>query len=252
MDRFPDDVVQKLGWYVYRLLDPRNGETFYVGKGRGNQLFDHVRGAQASTVDEDAADLKLQRIKDINAAGLEVLHIVHRHQIETAEIAYQIEAAVMDAYPGIANRAGGHGSGDYGCQHAKQIMAVYAAAPFVAVEPLILISIAKSYEDADKDIYDAVRGVWRISKTRAQAMRLVLAHVRGVIVGAYRPDRWVPATREHFPWLEEPMPARIGFDGQPADPATWAHYVGKRVPDRYRERGAANPVRFIDPEPREG
>lgn len=30
---FPPDVVPKLKTYVYQLIDPRNGETFYVGKG---------------------------------------------------------------------------------------------------------------------------------------------------------------------------------------------------------------------------
>ena len=35
MDSFPPEVVQALGHYVYRLIDPRNGETFYVGKGQG-------------------------------------------------------------------------------------------------------------------------------------------------------------------------------------------------------------------------
>jgi hypothetical protein len=29
-NRFPEEVCQKLGNYVYRLIDPRNGETFYV------------------------------------------------------------------------------------------------------------------------------------------------------------------------------------------------------------------------------
>lgn len=33
-DSFPPEVADILKWYVYRLIDPRNGETFYVGKGR--------------------------------------------------------------------------------------------------------------------------------------------------------------------------------------------------------------------------
>ena len=42
--QFSDAVSQKLGNYVYRLIDPRNGEAFYVGKGKGNRVFAHVRG----------------------------------------------------------------------------------------------------------------------------------------------------------------------------------------------------------------
>jgi len=33
----------KLKTHVYRLVDPRNGETFYIGKGRGDRVFAHVR-----------------------------------------------------------------------------------------------------------------------------------------------------------------------------------------------------------------
>ena len=32
-NQFSDEVSKKLGYYVYRLIDPRNGDTFYVGKG---------------------------------------------------------------------------------------------------------------------------------------------------------------------------------------------------------------------------
>lgn len=35
-DSFPPEVTAKLKAYVYRLIDPRNGETFYVGKGVGD------------------------------------------------------------------------------------------------------------------------------------------------------------------------------------------------------------------------
>lgn len=38
--KFPPGVTEMLNFYVYRLIDPRNGQTFYVGKGRGNRVFD--------------------------------------------------------------------------------------------------------------------------------------------------------------------------------------------------------------------
>jgi hypothetical protein len=62
IDRFPPGVAEQLNWYVYRLIDPRNGETFYVGKGQRDRIFQHAKGALSAATDEDTADLKFSRI----------------------------------------------------------------------------------------------------------------------------------------------------------------------------------------------
>jgi hypothetical protein len=246
-DKFPIGVAQHLNYYVYRLIDPRNGETFYVGKGRGDRIFQHAKNALAPDDEEDVTDLKLQRIKEIRNAGLDVGHVVHRHNMDEPT-AFQIEAAVIDAFPGLTNRVGGHGSSDYGVQHVEELITQYAAEPFVPEERLLLISIARSYEQEDMTIYDAIRGVWRIDPKRAESYKLILGHRHGLVLEAFRPERWIPGTRANFPSHAEYAPPRWGFVGKPADEQTRSQYVGKRVPDRYRRRGAANPVRFVDPE----
>ena len=43
--KFSDETAERLGYYVYRLIDPRNGRTFYVGKGKGNRVFEHIKCA---------------------------------------------------------------------------------------------------------------------------------------------------------------------------------------------------------------
>ncbi len=248
-DRFTSEIWDELKWYVYRLIDPRNGETFYVGKGQRDRIFDHVKGALSTNKDDDALGLKFKRIKDIQAAGLEIGHVIHRHHIENEDIAFQIEAALIDAYPGLTNKVSGHDSGDYGCRHVKQIVAEYKAEPFIAREPMILISIARSYDEQDKDIYESVRGVWKISKERAERYKLVLAHSQGIVRGAFRPKKWLLATRENFPLLiDEDIQGRFGFEGQEAEPEIKSLYLNKRVPDHLRRKGAVNPVRFVDAE----
>ena len=120
-DSFPTGVAERLKWYVYRLIDPRNGETFYVGKGKGNRIFAHAKADYTATIsqgasalheedNEDASDLKMKRINEIRAAGLEVGHVVHQHGIEQEKVAYQVEAALIDAYPGLTNLVDGRGS----------------------------------------------------------------------------------------------------------------------------------------------
>ena len=51
MDNFAPEVIERLKWYVYRLVDPRSGETFYIGKGKGNRVFQHAKGALSASDD---------------------------------------------------------------------------------------------------------------------------------------------------------------------------------------------------------
>ena len=109
-DSFPPAVATRLKTYVYRLIDPRNGETFYVGKGKGNRVFSNIRGEQ--NLEGDDLDNKITRIREIRLAGFEVAHVIHRHGMDEGTD-FEVEAALIDAYPGLTNIAGGTGS-DYG------------------------------------------------------------------------------------------------------------------------------------------
>ncbi len=250
-DSFPDGVAEQLKWYVYRLIDPRNGETFYVGKGQGNRIFAHASGLVVDDAN-DVSDPKLQRIKEIQAAGLDVSHVIHRHGIDFARSAYEVEAALIDAYPGLANKVRGQGSRDYGSRHVEQIIDEYAGVEFEVREPLMLISIGRVFYERE-DPYDAVRYAWRVNLNRVGSYNLVLARVRGMVVGVYRPKEWLPAVTENFPDLARRydisnIPDRQGFVGQPAEPNTWDYYVRKRVPSKYRRKGIQSAVLYCNPE----
>ena len=249
-DSFPPGVSEQLKWYVYRLIDPRNGETFYVGKGQGNRVFAHANGLPDGDADE-VSDPKLGRVRDIRAAGLEVSHVIHRHGIGSAQAAYEVEAALIDAYPGLTNRVRGHGSRDYGSRHVQEIIDEYAGDEFEVKEPLMLISIGRVFYERE-DPYDAVRFAWKVNLNRVGRYKLVLARVRGMVVGAYRPEQWLLATVENFPDLATrynipSLPDRQGFVGQPAEQETWDYYVRKRVPGKYRRKGIQSPVLYLRP-----
>ncbi len=244
-DRFPEEVAEKLEWYVYRLIDPRNGETFYVGKGRGNRVFEHAKGTIGEN-EEYATDSKKQRISEIRASGLQVAHIIHRHGMPNEKTAYEVEAALIDAYPGLANKVTGHWSEDRGSRHAIEIIAEYKAETFEATEPFILFSIRKEYRS--DELFNVVQGFWKIKKEKAESYKLVLAQVEGLVKGAYRPEEWLEATRENFrdnPRMKENRPGRYGFKGEEAEEEIRQKYVGKRVPEKYL--GSSNPIRYCDP-----
>ena len=150
-DHFPYGVAEQLKWYVYRLIDPRNGETFYVGKGQSNRVFDHAKGLPPDEADE-MLDPKLHRIKEIQAAGLEVGHVIHRHGLSTSHLAHEVEAALIDAYPGLTNKVRGRGSRDYGSRHVEEIIDEYAGEEFEVKEPLMLISVSTYYNLRDDSL----------------------------------------------------------------------------------------------------
>lgn len=85
---FTDEVSSKLKTYVYRLIDPRNGETFYVGKGKGNRVFSHIQAKE--DLEGDEFDNKLKRIREIQLAGFEVSHVIHRHGMDD-KTAFEVE-----------------------------------------------------------------------------------------------------------------------------------------------------------------
>jgi hypothetical protein len=45
-ESFPAEVTRKLKTYVCRLIGPRHGETFYVGKGQANRGYSRIRSEQ--------------------------------------------------------------------------------------------------------------------------------------------------------------------------------------------------------------
>ena len=238
---FTPEIAERLEHYVYRLIDPRNGETFYVGKGVGNRVFQHAQGI-ADGDDELASD-KIARIRMIQLAGFEVAHVIHRHGMNSAT-AYQVEAALIQAYPGLTNIAGGHYSDDFGVVHADELRRRYEAKIAEFHHDVALIIVDRLA--AEESLYDAVRFAWRVSVPRISTVAYILPVVGGVIKGAYVADRWLSATAEHFPGRDA-MAGRWGFEGREAPPEIVGLYRQRRVPDAYRRRGAANPIKYAGP-----
>jgi hypothetical protein len=240
-ESFPSDVAAKLKTYVYRLIDPRNGETFYVGKGKGNRVFSHIRAEEG--LDGDEIDNKLKRIRQIRLAGFEVSHVIHRHGMDD-KTAFEVEAAVIDAYPGLTNIVGGAGGSDYGAMHAEEIIRRYSAEPAVFRHRALLISVNRSA--AERSLYDATRFAWKINIRKAKQAQVICATMQGLIVGAFVAHEWLPATAANFPGRAEGdgAPGRFGFVGAEAPNDIKKLYIGRRVPDAFRKRGAANPIKY--------
>ncbi|WP_392385701.1 LEM-3-like GIY-YIG domain-containing protein [Marinomonas primoryensis] len=235
-DSFPPEVLEKLKYYVYRLIDPRNGETFYIGKGKGNRVFAHARG----DIESDSLSEKMTRIRSIHIAGFDVAHVIHRHGL-SEDSAFEVEAALIDAYPGITNIMDGHGNSDFGAMHSSEIIKRYSAETAKFEHKALLISVNRSA--LDSSLYESTRYAWRLSKNKASQAEVILATVQGLIVGAFVAEKWLEAIPENF-LGREGVEGRYGFVGSEAPIELQQLYVGKRTPDEFRKRGASNPIKY--------
>ena len=104
---------------------------------------------------------------------------------------------------------------------------------FEVNEPLILFRVGKALAEGRSE-QDAVRGWWKIDATKASQYHLVLGKSSNRIVGAFRP---IPGS-----WHRR-IDGRWGFECVPAEDV-WDDYVGKVVPDGYRNRA---PFQYLAP-----
>ncbi len=236
MQSFPSEVIEKLKTYVYRLIDPRNGETFYVGKGKGNRVFAHI----LAQIESDDPGEKLRRIQEIRLAGFDVAHVIHRHGMDD-ETAFEVEAALIDAYPGLTNAVTGSGSNEFGAMHAQEIANKYQAAVADFQHRAVLINVNRSISETT--IYEATRYSWKIDPRKAARAEIIVAVRFGIVVAVFLADHWLPATAENFPG-HEPVPGRFGFVGSEAPENLRRLYIAKRLPDEFRKPGAANPIKY--------
>jgi hypothetical protein len=250
---FPLEIHEKIKFYVYRLIDPRNGETFYVGKGCGDRVFHHAAANDSAFKDFEAdasvLNARLGRIRDIIADGLEVIRVIHRHGM-TEDEALHVEAALIDAYPGLTNLQGSHGNSEFGCMPVQAIIQKYQARELDAQHSLIAF-LVRAETIKERGLYQACAAAWKVNVVRARECEFVLLVRNGIVAEVFKPTEWLAASRDHFPWLEEAddnYRNRWGFVGEPAEAEVREMYLGARIPT-----GGQMPIRYFkkgQPEPK--
>lgn len=104
----PPRRQQRAQFYVYRLIDPRFGSVFYVGKGQGQRAWSHQARVIAGNYDGNSA--KADIILAIVEAGLSVkVEIVER--FADADDALDLEYRLIEESPHLTNDRRGFNSG---------------------------------------------------------------------------------------------------------------------------------------------
>ncbi len=240
MDHFDELTQEKLQYYVYGLIDPRTKQPFYIGKGKGNRVFEHVLGA----IKGGPKSEKIDTINDILTSGHSVQHVIIRHGL-TEDEAFKLESSLIDFANYFAERLTnevlGHGAFKFGLMTADEIISTYNAQPLEALHhKVIMININSSYERAKGgvSIYESTKQAWVIGEKRLPDLQYALADYRGIIVGVYCIKDWYKVM------LPGSKRIRWGFNGEEASDEIKALYLNKSV-KHTKKRGAANPIRYI-------
>lgn len=231
-------TIEKLGYYVYLLSDPRTNKVFYVGKGKGNRINSHLLGALEESTKETE---KIQMIREIQSSGLEVVLTVLRHGLTEKE-AFEVECSLID-YIGLTNLTNivnGHDSRLRGKMSLRDIEIEYQAEPAEFDNRVMLIRINRLYRHdmPAEELYEATRKYWRI-RLRDSMPRIVCAVYAGIIREVYVAEHW-----KHQNGTTEKTQGRVAFEGVVAPKDIREQYLNKSVAHVWKH-GSQNPIKYV-------
>jgi len=235
-------TIEKLGYYVYLLIDPREGAedngVFYVGKGTQKRALAHL--LEKDFEKEERA--KHKRIREICEGKKEPKIDILRHGL-TSDEAFKIERAVID-YIGIehlTNQVLGHDPTDTGRMSLEEVEIKYQAKKAEFKDDVLLININKTFRRGmtPDEILKKTQGNWKINKKKAENFKIVCAVFHGIIREVFEIEgNWVK--------IKEGKDKGRGY------------FVGKRAAENIRERylhtsvyeywpkGMQSPIRYSD------
>lgn len=226
--QFPKGVAEKVKFYVYLYIDPRNKRVFYVGNGRGNRAFSHLHDQSESK--------KWRRIQQIYKSREQPRIELLCYGLKKSE-AELVEAAAIDSIGlrNLCNEVGGPSRGQ-GRMPVEKVIDLCKARPAKITHMVMLIILKKHYYYGirDNELYQATRGKWRVGHKR-ERVEYAFAVYRGVVREVYEVHSWHPA---------KDYPGRWEFVGKRAQASIRSRYRGKSV-ERYLSRGGRNPIRYV-------
>ena len=234
---FLKGMGEKLGYYVYALREPGGG-IFYVGKGKGNRVYQHA--VQAKVVGRENPDaLKLNTIKRIHRQGQAVGIEILRHGLTDRE-AFEVEAGVMDMLRltghHLTNAAAGQRSRSHGYLPLEELRARYAAPPITIDNRVMLVRINRAYRAnmSAEELYTATREWWRVSPHHKPDYAFSV--YGGIVRAVYAIDP--------NGWERQAAGGRWRFSGK--QDLEMEKKYGWRDVSAYLPAGAQNPIRFVN------
>jgi len=250
---FDEKTRQDLKYYVYMLLDPRDNQPFYIGKGADNIVYKHL---DCVITQDDTLDLQYERIKAIREAGENVKHVIVRHGL-TEDEAFQIEGSVIDTltYCGMlkSNTAIRQNAIEKGLMTSDEIVRRYNVQPLEKIGlDCLLININKTYRrgNGTDAIYLATKETWLISELKLPRIKYVLSEYKGLIVEVFKVESWYPKKRLKNKTIDKEHNIKVkievtgyGFNGVVAQDKVRDLYINKSVAHT-KKRGSSQVFRY--------
>jgi len=235
MIKFNPTVCERMGHYVYCLIDPRDKYLFYIGKGVNNRVFAHVNDALETSDNSD----KLDHIRDIHLDNLQVEHRIIKHGLSEEE-AFLVESALIDFSEingmELTNAVRGHHSDIVTIEEA-----VHRYSPELIDElkhDCVIININKAYRKgmSFEEIYTTAKEKWVIAESKRTSLEYALIEFKGRIVAVFQPYEWYSTIDDKNGRL------KWGFNGNIiTDGPVYEMYFNKGTD---KEFGSQNPIRY--------
>ena len=243
---FPQHIIEKIGYYVYVYIDPFTDTIFYIGKGKENRCFSHLKNLDESE--------KSKRIKDIKNKGKEPKIEILAFSL-TEKDALRVEAAAIDliGIKKLTNLHKGHLSDELGRKTIDDLIAIFEANSINTFEDnCALIRISKTYKSGmpNSELYEYTRGIWKISKNTRSKLQYACCVYNGVIREVYKIEQWFPAGTTFYAHRTDIASrldtGRYEFIGNIADETIKNKYNYKSVSHLFK-KGFASPILCIGP-----
>lgn len=198
---------------------------------------------------------------------IDVKKIIFNWNLTEAE-AFAAEASLINAFnyvsdTGLTNIVAGHHSAE--ALSVEDFEKIYGAEELRAEDVkhrIMVIKINNLYRRnmPEKELYDAVRGLWKVNHKRAQSVEYVFGVYKSLIVGVYKPTRWYMCNNDiqgkrprPYETLTSKTENRLFFvdddfeHGEPLD-ANQNFYLWKSIAGLKINQRVQNPVTYINPQ----
>lgn len=246
MKKLSNSVIEKLKYYVYILIDPRDDKVFYIWKWKWNRIYSHLNWA----IKWDKPSDKINQILEILHLGHQIKHYIVRHWLSEKE-ALEVEGALIDYHwkNNLTNQMLWHNSNERWIMDMTEVNINYDAKEVNIKDNVILININNLYYFWiwEKDLYEATRKSWVLNPDRANKADFAFTHYHWIIREVYNINYWYKS--EEFKNVNETewkvTNRRYEFKGKIASENIREKYLHKSI-KKYFKQGSQNPIKYVN------